>query len=157
METKSIDSGNLNDSVQLIDTIEVVRQTQADDENRMKQLLDAQRLLERQRYSFPENWTSMETIQNSWTSMNDSLKRKEQIVDRQVRRRVFFSFVRRFSLSAPISVGHDSRQSQTRSSNRRYENEGTARRLVDEETDRSNLRERSRKFNDFLSFDFRAI
>lgn len=51
----------------------------------MKQLLEAQRLLERQRYSFPENWISMNTIENSWTSMNDSLKQKEQIVDRQVR------------------------------------------------------------------------
>ena len=69
----------------MIDTIETVRQTQTDDEIKMKQLLEAQRLLERQRYSFPDNWTSMETIQNSWTSMNDTLKRKEQVVDQKVR------------------------------------------------------------------------
>ena len=82
LETKSTD--NLNDSVQLIDTIETVRQTQGDNDVKMKQLLEAQRLLERQRYSFPENWISMNTIENSWTSMNDSLKVKEQIVDRQL-------------------------------------------------------------------------
>ncbi|CAF3346282.1 unnamed protein product [Rotaria sp. Silwood1] len=81
LETKSIDTGNLDDSVQLIDTIETVRQTQIDDEIKMKQLLEAQRLLERQRYSFPDNWTSMDTIQNSWTSMNDILKRKEQVIE----------------------------------------------------------------------------
>jgi dynein heavy chain 1 len=57
----------------------------------MKQLLEAQRLLERQRYSFPDNWTSMDTIQNSWTSMNDVLKRKEQIIETKVRE--FFEFV----------------------------------------------------------------
>jgi dynein heavy chain 1 len=47
----------------------------------MKQLLEAQHLLERQRYSFPDNWTSIDTIQNSWTSMNDILKRKEQTIE----------------------------------------------------------------------------
>ncbi|CAF3748715.1 unnamed protein product [Rotaria sordida] len=81
LETKSIDSGNLDDSVQLIDTIEKVRQTQIDDEIKMKQLVEAQRLLERQRYSFPDNWTSMDTIQNSWTSVNDNLKRKEEVIE----------------------------------------------------------------------------
>lgn len=50
----------------------------------MKQLLEAQRLLERQRYSFPDNWTSVDTIQNSWISMNDTLKRKEQVVETKV-------------------------------------------------------------------------
>lgn len=69
----------------MIDTIETVRQNQADDAVKMKQLLDAQRLLERQRYSFPENWISMDTIENSWTSMNDILKRKEQIFEEKVR------------------------------------------------------------------------
>jgi dynein heavy chain 1, cytosolic len=93
LETKSIDKGNLNDSVELIDTIDIVRRTQIDDQTRMKQLLDAQRLLERQRYSFPDQWISMETIENSWTSMNDSLKLKEQIVDRQVRYFILLSFV----------------------------------------------------------------
>ncbi|CAF1453141.1 unnamed protein product, partial [Rotaria magnacalcarata] len=84
LETKSVDSGNLDDTVQLIDTIETVRQTQADDEIKMKQLLEAQRLLERQRYSFPDNWTSADTIQNSWTSMNDILKRKEQVIEKKL-------------------------------------------------------------------------
>jgi dynein heavy chain 1 len=51
----------------------------------MKQLVEAQRLLERQRYSFPDNWISMDTIQNSWTSMNDVLKRKEQVIETKVR------------------------------------------------------------------------
>jgi hypothetical protein len=51
----------------------------------MKQLLEAQRLLERQRYSFPENWISMDTVQNSWTSMNDILKRKEHVIETKVR------------------------------------------------------------------------
>ena len=84
LETKSIDSGNLDDSVELIDTIEAVRQTQIEDEIKIKQLLEAQRLLERQRYSFPDNWTSVDTIQNSWTSMNDILKQKEQVIDTKV-------------------------------------------------------------------------
>lgn len=58
----------------------------------MKQLVEAQRLLERQRYSFPENWISVDTVQNSWTSMNDVLKRKEQVIETKVRQRDFFSF-----------------------------------------------------------------
>ncbi len=55
----------------------------------MKQLIEAQRLLERQRYSFPDNWISMDTIQNSWTSMNDVLKRKEQVIETKVRHILF--------------------------------------------------------------------
>jgi hypothetical protein len=55
----------------------------------MKQLMEAQRLLERQRYSFPDNWISMDTIQNSWTSMSDSLKKKEQIIETKVRNYFF--------------------------------------------------------------------
>jgi dynein heavy chain 1 len=55
----------------------------------MKQLVEAQRLLERQRYSFPDNWISMDTIQNSWTSMNDVLKRKEQVIETKVRHILF--------------------------------------------------------------------
>lgn len=89
METKSVESEKLNETVQLIETIDTVRQSQLEDENKMKQLIDAQRLLERQRYSFPDNWTSMDTIQNSWISMNDILKRKERIVEEKVR--TFFS------------------------------------------------------------------
>ncbi len=58
----------------------------------MKQLVEAQRLLERQRYSFPDNWISMDTIQNSWTSMNDVLKRKEQVIETKVRHILFQSF-----------------------------------------------------------------
>ncbi|CAF4237540.1 unnamed protein product, partial [Adineta steineri] len=52
LETKSLESGTLDDSVQLMDTIETVRETQIDNEMKIKQLLEAQRLLERQRYSF---------------------------------------------------------------------------------------------------------
>lgn len=89
METKSVESEKLNETVQLIETIDTVRQSQLEDETKMKQLIDAQRLLERQRYSFPDNWTSMDTIQNSWISMNDILKRKERIVEEKVR--TFFS------------------------------------------------------------------
>ncbi|CAF1544304.1 unnamed protein product, partial [Adineta steineri] len=35
----------------------------------------------RQRYSFPENWISVDTIKNSWTSMNDVLKQKERVME----------------------------------------------------------------------------
>ncbi|CAF3632269.1 unnamed protein product, partial [Adineta steineri] len=81
LETKSLEPGTLDDSVQLMDTIETVRETQIDNEMKIKQLLEAQRLLERQRYSFPENWISVDTIKNSWTSMNDVLKQKERVME----------------------------------------------------------------------------
>lgn len=70
--------------MQLIDTIETVRDKQVENEVKIKQLLEAQRLLERQRYSFPENWVSIDTVQNSWTSMNDMLKRKEEVINTKV-------------------------------------------------------------------------
>jgi hypothetical protein len=63
----------------------------------MKQLIEAQHLLERQRYSFPDNWISMDTIQNSWTSMNDVLKRKEQVIETKVRH----CFVSKIFISNP--------------------------------------------------------
>jgi len=68
-----------------METIDTVRQNQVENETQMKQLVEAQRLLERQRYSFPDNWTSMDTIQNSFTSMNDVLKRKEKVIESKVR------------------------------------------------------------------------
>jgi hypothetical protein len=72
----------------------------------MKQLVEAQRLLERQRYSFPDNWISMDTIQNSWTSMNDVLKRKEQVIETKVRQ---FFFKNLFQII--FLVGYNSRKS----------------------------------------------
>jgi dynein heavy chain 1 len=75
----------------------------------MKQLLEAQRLLERQRYSFPENWISMDTVQNSWTSMNDILKRKEHVIETKVRpTSLFLKLIQNLFFS---SVGYNSRKS----------------------------------------------
>ncbi|CAF0789670.1 unnamed protein product [Didymodactylos carnosus] len=84
LESKSVDSGNLKDSVQLIDKINVVKATLAEDELKMQQLHEAHKILERQRFPFPDNWISVDTISNSWTSLNDVMKQKEQVVEKKL-------------------------------------------------------------------------
>ena len=45
---------------------------------------EGQRILERQRFSFPPSWLYVDNIEGEWGAFNDILKRKDSSIQTQV-------------------------------------------------------------------------
>ena len=47
---------------------------------------EGQRILERQRFTFPPSWLYVDNIEGEWGAFNDILKRKDSSIQTQVTR-----------------------------------------------------------------------
>ena len=72
--------GNTSDAVQIINRIEAVAESIPDWESMIVNLRMSQKLLERQRFSFPQDWIYLEHVEAEWSALNVIYNRKRSLI-----------------------------------------------------------------------------
>lgn len=84
LETLSIDSGSTAQAVSFITFVQDLKRKVQQWGPEIQQFSGGQKTLERQRYSFPQDWLYVDQIQGEWSAFSDILKRKDDSIKEQV-------------------------------------------------------------------------
>lgn len=84
LESLSIDSGSTAQAVSFITFVQDLKRKVQQWGPEIQQFSGGQKTLERQRYSFPQDWLYVDQIQGEWSAFSDILKRKDDSIKEQV-------------------------------------------------------------------------
>lgn len=84
LESLSIDSGSTAQAVSFITFVQDLKRRVQQWGPEIQQFSGGQKTLERQRYSFPQDWLYVDQIQGEWSAFSDILKRKDDSIKEQV-------------------------------------------------------------------------
>lgn len=56
---------------------------------------EGQRILERQRFQFPNNWLHVDNIEGEWGAFNEIMKRKDSSIQTQVSNMIYYIVIKR--------------------------------------------------------------
>ena len=84
LEAASIDSASTSESVAIITTIQGLKRKVGKWTNSMNLFKLGERLLERQRFTFPEDWRYVDYIEGEWNAFTDILSRKDSQLQGQL-------------------------------------------------------------------------
>lgn len=84
LESLSIDGGSTAQAVSFITFVQDLKRKVQQWGPEIQQFLGGQKTLERQRYSFPQDWLFVDQIQSEWSAFSDILKRKDDSIKEQV-------------------------------------------------------------------------
>lgn len=84
LESQTIDTANTTDAVNFMSMLQEYKRRSKKWTEDMVTFTSGQRLLERQRYSFPNEWLHMDNLQGQWDAFLEILHRKDALVQGQV-------------------------------------------------------------------------
>ena len=84
LEQHSIDTANTKDAVSFITYVQSLKNKMRHWERQVETYKEGQRILERQRFQFPNNWLHVDNIEGEWSSFNAIMKRKADSIQQQV-------------------------------------------------------------------------
>ncbi|CAG2102482.1 unnamed protein product, partial [Medioppia subpectinata] len=84
LEQHSIDTANTKDAVTFITYVQSLKNKTRQWERQVETYKEGQRILERQRFQFPNNWLHVDNIEGEWSAFNEIMKRKDASIQQQV-------------------------------------------------------------------------
>ncbi|XP_027203133.2 dynein heavy chain, cytoplasmic isoform X1 [Dermatophagoides pteronyssinus] len=84
LEKQSIDTANTKDAVTFITYVQSLKSKILQWGKQVEIYKEGQRILERQRFQFPNNWLHVDNIEGEWSAFQEIMKRKDQSIQQQV-------------------------------------------------------------------------
>ena len=84
LETQSLDASTTAEAVSLITNVQSYRKNVKKWEEQKNLFRDGQKMLERQRYRFPDNWLYSDNVEGEYSSFVEILSRKQNAIQTQV-------------------------------------------------------------------------
>uniref|UniRef100_A0A336KP21 Dynein heavy chain, cytoplasmic n=1 Tax=Culicoides sonorensis TaxID=179676 RepID=A0A336KP21_CULSO len=84
LEQQSIEAASTSDAVSFITYVQSLKKEMLQWEKQVEIYHEAQRILERQRFQFPNNWLHVGNIEGEWSAFNEIMKRKDSAIQTQV-------------------------------------------------------------------------
>ena len=84
LEQQSIDTANTKDAVTFITYVQTLKTKTRQWEKQVELYREGQRILERQRFQFPNNWLHVDNIEGEWSAFNEIMRRKDAAIQTQV-------------------------------------------------------------------------
>lgn len=84
MEQQSIEAASTSDAVTFITYVQSLKKQMKAWEKHVELYKESQRILERQRYQFPQQWLHVDNIEGEWSAFNEIIKRKDSSIQTQV-------------------------------------------------------------------------
>ncbi|RWS31185.1 Dynein heavy chain: cytoplasmic-like protein [Leptotrombidium deliense] len=84
LEQQSIDTANTKEAVQFITYVQSLKTKVRQWEKEVEVYKEGQRILERQRFQFPNNWLHVDNIEGEWSAFTEIMRRKDAAIQTQV-------------------------------------------------------------------------
>lgn len=84
LEQQSIDAASTSDAVTLITYVQSLKRKMKSWEKHVEMYKEGQRILERQRFQFPNQWLHVDNIEGEWGAFNEIIRRKDSSIQTQV-------------------------------------------------------------------------
>ncbi|XP_038118676.1 dynein heavy chain, cytoplasmic isoform X2 [Culex quinquefasciatus] len=84
LEQQSIEAASTSDAVCFITYVQSLKKEMLVWDKQVEVYREAQRILERQRFQFPNNWLHVDNIEGEWSAFNEIMKRKDSAIQTQV-------------------------------------------------------------------------
>lgn len=78
------EAASTSDAVSFITYVQSLKKEMLVWNNQVEIYREAQRILERQRFQFPNNWLHVDNIEGEWSAFNEIMKRKDSAIQTQV-------------------------------------------------------------------------
>lgn len=84
LEQQSIEAASTSDAVCFITYVQSLKRNMTAWEKQVEVYREGQRILERQRFQFPNSWLHVDNIEGEWGAFNEIIKRKDSSIQTQV-------------------------------------------------------------------------
>lgn len=84
LELQSIEAASTSDAVSFITYVQSLKKEMLVWDKQVDIYREAQRILERQRFQFPNTWLHVDNIEGEWSAFNEIMKRKDSAIQTQV-------------------------------------------------------------------------
>lgn len=84
LEMQSIEAASTSDAVSFITYVQSLKKDMLALEKQVEVYREAQRILERQRFQFPNSWLHVDNIEGEWSAFTEIMKRKDSAIQTQV-------------------------------------------------------------------------
>lgn len=84
MELQSIEAASTSDAVTFITYVQQLKKQMRSWEKQVDVYKESQRILERQRFQFPQQWLHVDNIEGEWSAFNEIIRRKDSSIQTQV-------------------------------------------------------------------------
>ncbi|KAB7503493.1 Dynein heavy chain, cytoplasmic [Armadillidium nasatum] len=84
LEQQSIEASSTSDAVTLITYVQSLKKKMKSWEKEVDMYKEGQRILERQRFQFPNQWLHVDNIEGEWGAFNEIIRRKDSSIQTQV-------------------------------------------------------------------------
>ncbi|XP_055383630.1 dynein heavy chain, cytoplasmic isoform X2 [Condylostylus longicornis] len=84
LEMQSIEAASTSDAVSFITYVQALKKDMLVWDKQVEVFREAQRILERQRFQFPNSWLHVDNIEGEWSAFNEIMKRKDSAIQTQV-------------------------------------------------------------------------
>lgn len=84
LEQQSIETGNTKDAVVFITYVQSLKGKMKVWENQVQRYREGQRILERQRFQFPNSWLHVDNVEGEWSAFNEIMRRKDSAIQSQI-------------------------------------------------------------------------
>ncbi|KAK7789348.1 hypothetical protein R5R35_002380 [Gryllus longicercus] len=84
LEQQSIEAASTSDAVTFITYVQSLKRKMKAWEKQVEVYREGQRILERQRFQFPNSWLHVDNIEGEWSAFNEIIKRKDSSIQTQV-------------------------------------------------------------------------
>ncbi|XP_025833356.1 dynein heavy chain, cytoplasmic [Agrilus planipennis] len=84
LEMQSIEAASTSDAVSFITYVQSLKRSMKAWEKQVEVYREGQRILERQRFQFPNTWLHVENLEGEWGAFNEIIKRKDSSIQTQV-------------------------------------------------------------------------
>ena len=84
LEQQSLEAGSTSDAVGLITYVQSLKRKMKAWEKQVETYKEGQRILERQRFQFPNQWLHVDNIEGEWGAFSEIIKRKDNSIQTQV-------------------------------------------------------------------------
>ncbi|GJQ76160.1 hypothetical protein Trydic_g1905 [Trypoxylus dichotomus] len=84
LELQTIEAASTSDAVSFITYVQSLKRNMKKWEKQVEVYREGQRILERQRFQFPNSWLHVENLEGEWGAFNEIIKRKDSSIQTQV-------------------------------------------------------------------------
>ena len=84
LEQQTLEAASTSEAVNIITDVQSLKRRMKQWEKQVATYKDGQRILERQRFHFPQNWLHVDNVEGEWSAFNEIIRRKNQSIETQV-------------------------------------------------------------------------
>ncbi len=84
LEQQTLEAASTSEAVNIITEVQSLKRKMKAWERQVGIYKDGQRILERQRFHFPQNWLHVDNVEGEWSAFNEIIRRKNQSIETQV-------------------------------------------------------------------------